>query len=988
MAKIAKVAEFIGRNDELNKLSTLLEKASNGKGQIIFISGEAGIGKTRLINEVRKKPIGKSFTWLTARCIFSEGTDPYLPFKDALKEWKDRHNNTIPGVEPVGSTVDLKDSKAINLKDIPAIGEHLAQEPAVPFGAFMLKEPKAEHSIAAFTALMERGHNGICISRIPHDKLGSAGKYKRARYLWLTKKPGKDYIPPSLTKISHEVTTYIKENANSVVVLDGLEYVIGNMEFNKVLRFINELVDSTALYKSILIIPVNPGAIERKQLALLERDMSVIDLMTDSLTRKSEPGRTVGVAPVPSKLTEEELQQGRDQVFETLTQQILDIASQKPVILVIDDLHWADVGGLNLLHYLARAIENQPVAIFGSYRPEDLAVSADTHPFMTFLNRLTQEKLIKQVSLERFKKDEAGEMINSLLEESRFPNELIEFVFNETEGNAFYIEEVIRSLEEEAVISFDESKTSWVLTRNLPEISLPDTIKDVVNARTDRLNKAVRIVLESASVLGAEFEYDILAAASAHDEHQLVTQIDDLLRLKFILELPSLPGQPIRYKFAHHKIREVLYEGLGQSRKRLLHIKTADALEKRYANNIEPALYELADHCYRGTDFGRCMHYAVRAAEKALGGYAPEKARMFYQWALDSIEFVEAPPSEQLSHKKQKAEIITKLAELDILLGEWNRALENAGKLQELSDNLNDVLKKIEAYNFSGRIHSLKSEWADAITKFNKGLELAVKSNYQAGLMEAYHGLGVVHSRKGEFDRAMDYYQNFMELARASDSPNQIARGYKAIATISSQRGEYGTAMENYKKCINLLSETDNYSELAKAYAGIGVTYYELSEFDKVIESNEKCIELATRSGNIRIKGYGLSNAAEAYARKSDLDKATNYTNRALEIFTKLDEKPMIALAWMNHGIINRQKQAWDTSRDFFEKSLRLLRNLNVPYYLADCSRQFGLMLSEQGTSETLQESRKYLKEALDIYQNLGAVKYINVVRTELDEIK
>jgi tetratricopeptide (TPR) repeat protein len=128
----------------------------------------------------------------------------------------------------------------------------------------------------------------------------------------------------------------------------------------------------------------------------------------------------------------------------------------------------------------------------------------------------------------------------------------------------------------------------------------------------------------------------------------------------------------------------------------------------------------------------------------------------------------------------------------------------------------------------------------------------------------------------------------------------------------------------------------------------------------------------------------GYSNAAEVYARKNITDKALDYSNKALEIFTKLDEKPMIGLVWMNFGLIYKYKQDWPSARYYFKKSLGLLKGLNVPYYLADCSRQFGLMLADEGTEQSLIESRKYLKSALEIFQDIGAKKFIDVINSEL----
>ncbi len=987
MSKIAEKAKFIGRNDEVNELAEVLEKTIGGEGQIIFVSGEAGIGKTRLIQEVRTLPIGQNFNWLTARCIYQEGTDPYLPFTDALRDWLEPTSTALrlPSDQITRKTVPEK-FEINELINIPLLGPKLAEEPSMSFGSFMIKEPKAEFCLSTFSTLVKNGRMGLCITRVPPEKLDDLSKYEGVKIYWLSSKPSKNSLPPSLTKLSHEITEFLKDQPNSIIMLDGLEYLISHIEFNNVLRFVNELIDSMAMLKGILIMPINPLTIDPKQLALLERNMNTIDINTLRPPLSSPAGSEKSPMEEPI-LNEEQLQQGRNRMFETTTQKILAIGAIKPVALFIDDLHWADVGALQLLHYLARSSKNHPVAIIGVYRPEDLADPSKPHPLLELIDRLVPEKQLKLITLERFDQLETGEIIQSLLQNKMFPKELVEFVHVETEGNPFFIEEMLRSLVEEDIVRYVENIDSWVFDAKISKSELPDTIKDVVNARIGRLPKNTRLVLEIASVLGNEFDYINLSAISKFDEEELVSIIDDLIHFKLINELPTEFGQPIRYRFAHNKLCEVLYDELGQSHKRLLHSKAASAIEERHKNDLDNVIYELAQHCYHGGDYLKGLDYQIKAGEKALMSYAPEKARMFYQWSLDSIKLVKEESPDSESNNKIHVNILSKLSEICILIGEWDEALKYINYLLEHGKELAEINKIVDAHNYAGRIYIYRSAWDDAISHFNDAITLAKESSYQQGMLEGYNGLGDVYERRGEYIQAMEYMKNFMELAESMNSQNEIARGYKAFAMISTKFGDYNTALDYYKKCIDLFTKTKNYGELARTYTNIGIPYFELGEFDKVIEWNEKSIELATRVGDIRTKGLGYSNTAEVYARKQKFEKAIEYANRALEIFTKLDDKPMIGLVWMNYGLIYKNKQAWQPSRYYFEKSLALLKGLNVPYYLADCTRQFGLMLADQGTEETLEESHKYLNEALEIFKTLGAKKFIDVIHTELKQL-
>jgi predicted ATPase len=660
----------------------------------------------------------------------------------------------------------------------------------------------------------------------------------------------------------------------------------------------------------------------------------------------------------------------------------------KPVALFIDDLHWADEGALHLLHYVARAVQNQPVVIIGAYRPEDLVGGVKQHPLQLLLDRLIHERLMNSISLARLDRLETRGIVDSLLNNIDFPEELVDFIYHETEGNPFFIEEVLRTLEEGGAIKYNEKENFWYLTKDLKEVGLPDTVKEIVYERTKKLSKNMQLVLEIASVLGVEFEYNFLATISKLDEEELATIIDDLIRFKLLFELPTTFGKPIRYRFVHNNICEVLYNDLSEPRKRLLHSKAAAAIEEKYKENPEKFIYELAQHYYYGSDYELACKYSQLAGEKALRDFAPEKANTFFKWALDSVELMEEQPDKVSTNKILHTEILLKLSKTSSFVGKWEDALKYTNSLLNLCEEISDIPKQADAHIYTGRIYSNRSLWPKAIEHFTQGLELSITSNYFQGLLEANYGLGIVHERTGEFKRAMDYLNKFTKLAINQGSQEEIARGYKATARISYDGGNYTTAIEYYNKCLELLKKTNSYSELAFTYSNMGVAYFELDMFDKVIECHEKCIEISTRIGDIRTLAYGYSNAAEVYANKKELDKALNYANKAFEIFTKLDEKFMIGLVWMNYGIIFKNKQDWDSSRYYFEKSLELLKNVHTPVYQADCTRQLGLMLSDKGTPEAKSESIKLLKESQKLYKSVGVKRYVDIIQNELNQLQ
>jgi hypothetical protein len=218
-------SEFVGRVTELSGLKQALENASKGLGSLIFIEGEVGIGKTRLVSELRSYASEKGMYCLSGRCISREGADPYLPFVDALKDWF--------GLKyPPGAYTrhDRKHSFAQKLQQaspnlidkIPIIGNFLSADVST-YGGYLIKETKSKKSLEIFSELITRGYTGLCITRTPQDKLKeSYNTLENVNIYWLTQKSGHHCVPPSPTILSHLISQFVKKNKNSVALLDGL----------------------------------------------------------------------------------------------------------------------------------------------------------------------------------------------------------------------------------------------------------------------------------------------------------------------------------------------------------------------------------------------------------------------------------------------------------------------------------------------------------------------------------------------------------------------------------------------------------------------------------------------------------------------------------------------------------------------------------------------------------------------------------------------
>ncbi len=971
---------LVGRTSELSTLKQALEMANNGEGSLIFIEGEVGIGKTRLIDELRHYASTININCITGRCVGREGADPYLPFIDALRDWFDmkksygaytridrRHNfeQKLHQASP-----DLMDK-------IPIIGNFLSADVS-SYGGYLIKEGKTKKSFEIFSDLIRRGYPGLCITRMPQDKVKSSyAGLDSLNIYWLTQKAGELCVPPSPTILTHLITQFVKKNKNSVAMLDGLEYILDYNEFNKILKFLNELNDSVILQKSIIILPINPEAYEPKELAKLEKDMVPVEL-EDARNKIFE----VNILKESGMNPDAEFTNGKTRMFETLSQLIISISSEKPLLLVLDDLHWADACTIELLHYLARTIINYPIIICCAYRPEDLTLTPEPPPLVTTMKQMSREGLFNTIKLTRFTSAETLEMIQTVLKVKNVPQHFLELLYQDTEGNPFFIEEVINSMINEQVINIKDQDLET--PPELSKLPVPKTIKDAITQTIDRLSKDAQNVLEYAAVIGLEFKYETLFNSVNIEEELFVQALEDLLTAKLITEDASRAESS--YKFTSSKTQEVVYGGLSEGKRRLMHTKVGKTIEDQNSVHRQDIIFDLAHHYIRSNDPDQALRYSITAGDKAMGAYAPKDALYFYTHSLELVDklLMDSLPEEQDARKIIKTNMTAKLGSTCYILGEWDKGIEYYNQLIKLSTELGDNELLLVAYQNLGLIFLNRNDWDEALKNLEQGITISKELDNKQGLAEIYYQLGSLNENKGELKIAKKYFGESMSIAIDTGSSLIIANSYLGIGRVFAQQGEYDDSIRSMKNSIEILENIGDLNELAKAYINLGTTYFYGEDLDESIEFYDKGLELSNKICNLRLKGYCLSNLSGSYIKKNDLENAITYLDKAMEIFTKLDEKQMISDIYTHYGNIYKLQKDWSSSIENFNKSIDIIKGLDIPYQFGETLFQFGIMYKLKDSPD---EARAQLNDALKIFRDLNNQDMIKKIEKELEDI-
>lgn len=330
----------------------------------------------------------------------------------------------------------------------------------------------------------------------------------------------------------------------------------------------------------------------------------------------------------------------RHRLFEAVTDLLAEISQSGCVILVLDDLHWADKPTLLLLRHVLRAGTPMHLLVLATYRDTDLD---RTHPLSEVLADLRREPGVSRLDLDGLDADEISALMEATagheLDESAMA--LARALHDETEGNPFFVGEMLRHLAESGAIVQRDGR--WTSDHTLDEVGLPEGIREVVGRRLSRLSDAANRALALGAVIGAEFDLTIIEAAGGPSGDELFDALDQAVQHAIVREVPGSPG---RYAFSHALVRSSLYRELTTNRRVRMHWQVACALEARDGHRAEPRLDELAYHFAEGALAGdpmKAVEYGRRAAEQADAELAFESAIGHYERALAALELMDDP---------------------------------------------------------------------------------------------------------------------------------------------------------------------------------------------------------------------------------------------------------------------------------------------------------------------------------------------------------
>jgi predicted ATPase len=532
----------------------------------------------------------------------------------------------------------------------------------------------------------------------------------------------------------------------------------------------------------------------------------------------------------PSESIRGDPENDRLKLFEAVARFFLDISRQGPVVLFMDDLQWA--ASLELLHHLARHIGNQPVLILATYREEELRDDSSLWGSLLAMNR---ERLFHSLPLAPLGLTEVESLISSRSDKA-VAAQLGGLVYRKTEGNPFFIEEVLRLLQARKILFVSDA--GWRVSESAA-LETPESVKVVINERLERLGKDAEELLRTASVIGREFPLAVLKELLGEDDDGL-TEILDRCEQAGLISSEQMRGEEI-YTFTHDMMQEALYESIGPARRRRHHLRVGHALEKLYGSRQEDWFEVLGHHYLMGNAPQKALEYSLKAGERASAVYSWGRASAHYQTAWELLEELEAEP-------RQRAEVLENLALATMWFGRGEDSLGHWKKALSLYESLGDARK-------AGAVH------------------LRLYQQY-------YSSVGPRDREKG--------YRHCVEALRLLEPEGdsvELAQAYTRLGLISAHRQNVplSAGMNSLEKGLALAQRIGNAAIVAEAEMSLGhVLVYHSGEIKRGLELAQKAYEAAKKNGDMVLLADTAIRAAEDYLVLLDADGVLRWAEEAV----------------------------------------------------------------------------------------------------------
>jgi class 3 adenylate cyclase/tetratricopeptide (TPR) repeat protein len=561
------------------------------------------------------------------------------------------------------------------------------------------------------------------------------------------------------------------------------------------------------------------------------------------------------------------------------------IAMQNPLAIIFDDLHWADEASLHLLLSLSDLVETHPIYFICMLRP-------DTNvPSWTTVQKIGAKlgKRFDLIQLEPLKAEQTDVILHNLLGMQGLPKHVRDLIVEKSDGNPFFVEELIRSLIETGQLMREDSH--WKMVREDAKVSLPNTLRGVLSARIDRLPETSRHVLQNAAVIGRSFDLRIL--------RQLISLSGGLdPQIQYLENVSLIEALLEDYAFRHVLIQEATYESILLKKRAELHRQIGVALEELHTNRIEEFAPLIAHHFYGAGD-ERSLKYDLIAGEKSARLYANAEAATHLRRALEVAKRIKCDAN-------QIQQIFNQLGQVLELSGRYEQALAIYDDMHAFGSERADRSVEMSALMAKATIYSIFSQLHNpelSAKLLLEALEISRELGDRAAQTKLSWNLMLNNLFSKRFDHALKHGEAALALARDLGDAEQLAFVLNDLCRLYTCLGRFDDAYNVIQEARSLWIEQNNQVMLADSLGSEAEAAYNAGEFVRAFENSQQALQISERIKNIWGQSYDRMLMTFILLQEGNLGKALPLGERSTQL---ADEAGLIA-----SSITLRAELAW-----------------------------------------------------------------------------
>lgn len=635
----------------------------------------------------------------------------------------------------------------------------------------------------------------------------------------------------------------------------------------------------------------------------------------------------------------------------------LVLAQERSYVLELDDLQSIDPESEDFLLQLLPLLSRQPVLLVLNARydeegkPPALLKGELPLPVKTIeLGNLSAEHL------RLFAESKLGGPVSE---------EFIRLLERTTNGNPFYLEQLLAYFRESELLAVEADGKWNVLDQN---VRLSHSVHAILTARLDRLSSMVRETVKAAAVIGREFELPVLTEVMKGQlvfgtgrEEPLTSgilkeQVDTAEKVQIWRAVNEL-----RYMFKHSLLREAVYEMQLRARLKQLHQLIAEAIEKVHAEDIDQYLADLVYHYEQAGDLVKARLFAKRAADAFRSYYQNRQALLYYDKLLQWVS-----PEEEV---QAYFDLLMRKANMLELLGRWSEGELVCRKAEEMSRREADALMKARASNALGRLLMLQGKYEESAKYLLDARQLFDELDDLKGKVKAYGNLGNLYFRQGAYEEAKSYFIRSIALSRKQAYSSAMAQVVSHLGLAFMNQGNYAEGVRWLKEQLSISQKEGDRQGMASLHVNLGIVLFEKGDYEEAKQHYEQGLALAEELSNKFLMAIALGSLGLVCQKQGKYDQARALYRRDLKLVDEMGDRQGRAITLLYMGELESLTGEYEEALEHLRESLEICKTLRYQKGIARAINTMGDVYYHQGAYE---KALKQYEEAIRIAREIS----------------